>query len=431
MSTEQQNDPANQPLPRKSRRTTVLVVLAAVALVVLPLVFSEGRREISRWHQADAREKELDGDLNGAVESMDTAIQWNDAVEVYLTRARLKLDRKDFQGCLDDCETAIQETQAGPVRVAIWAHELRSQAYLEMGQHDKAVEDRKTIGELLKNDSGLMQRSSHLNSLAYHRALGGLELEEAAEDATKAVELLGDDDQLTEAMLRAALSSDWVAASPVYNEVAGYLKKQLSLQSEQTKQQIYDEIIETFPPSSRSSTQMSTLAGEHLDSFEQLWLLEQRQTHSIAAASDDDEASPNDALRTAIDELPTLERARETLIEFGQILDTRGFVFYKLALSGEADKRVQRLESARKDLDRAVAAIEVFVQSERTLLSRYPHRVVDPRVGKVSLKQNDRTIAVIRYHRALVLEALGEEPLAASDIARVKKLGHEPNEQLH
>jgi hypothetical protein len=46
------------------------------------------------------------------------------------------------------------------------------------------------------------------------------------------------------------------------------------------------------------------------------------------------------------------------------------------------------------------------------------------------LKEVDRTTAVIRYHRALVLEALRRPDEAAGDYRRVRELGFEPDEKL-
>lgn len=433
MSATPQNEPPSSQTPKNSRRTTILVVLAAIAVVVLPLILTQGRSEISRWHQADAQEKALDDDLDGAVESMDAALQWDDSATVYLMRAGLKLKNGDYEGCVDDCETAIELTQSGPVAVAMAAHGLRSQAYLELGEHEKSIDDQKTIGELLKKDSRLKKRSTYLNDLAYFRALGNIELDEAAKDATKAVELLGDEDQLTPAILRASLACQWEAASPVLQEVVQYLQRQLSRESRQVKQEITDEIAESFPPSNRSAAQMNRLAEEHLKVSEQLWLLERRQStpDAIAMTDEENESSSDDALQTALNSLPSMQRSQQILSNFAPLLDTKGFVFYKLALTDETEERAEQLAKARRDLDRAVVAMEVLVQAERTLMVWHQHRIADPRSAKASMKQAEQSLAVLRYHRGLVLKELGEPQLAARDFTRVKQLGHEPNEQLH
>jgi len=433
MSATPQNELPKGQTPKNSRRTTILVVLAAIAVVVLPLILTQGRREISRWHQADAQEKALDDDLDGAIESMDAAIQWDDSASVYLMRAGLRLRNEDFEGCVDDCQTAIELTQSGPVAVAMAAHELRSQAYLELGEYEKSIGDQKTIGELLKKDSRLKKRSTYLNDLAYFRALGDIELAEAAKDATKAIELLGDEDQLTPAILRASLACQWEAASPVLQEVVQYLEQQLSRESHEAKQEITDEIAESFPPSKRSAEKMNRLAEEHLEITEQLWLLERRMSTADAIAMTDDEKQlPSDGtLKTALRSLPSMQGSQQMLSSFAPLLDTKGFVFYKLALADQTEERTEKLAEARTDLDRAVVAMEVLVQAQRTLMAWNQHRIADPRSAKAGLKQAQQSLAVLRYHRGLVLKELGKPQLAARDFTRVKQLGHEPNEQLH
>ena len=174
---------------------------------------------------------------------------------------------------------------------------------------------------------------------------------------------------------------------------------------------------------------MSRLAEHHLDASEQLWLLEQRLALSALVADDKKKSTEDEALKTALNELPKLEISYGILSEFAPILDTRGFVSYKLAVTGESEKRAERFEAARKDLDLAVVAMEACVHVERVLVTRY--QGADLRSAKADLKRSEQSLAVIRYHRALLLDELGEDQLAARDRSRVKQLGHEPNERLH
>lgn len=433
MSAEPQYESTDGRTPKSSRRTTVFVVLAAIAVVVVPLIFTQGRREISRWYQADAQEKALDEDLDGAVKSMDDALQWDDSPRVYLIRAGYKLENNDYVGCVEDCDTVIELTQKGPIAIAVAAHGLRSQAYLDAGEHEKAIEDQKIIGELLKKDSRLKKRSTYLNDLAYFRALGSSELKEAAKDATKAVELLGDEEQLTPAILQTSLACQWEPASRVQKEVVDYLKQQILRKSREVKQEVADEMADSFPPSNRSAAQMSRLAEEQLETSERLWLLELRRStpNAIAMTNERKESSDNDTLQSARSGLPSVERSQQILSEFAPLLDTKGFVLYKLAVTGAPDDRAEMLADSRKDLDRAVVAMEVLVQAQRTYMMWHQHQIADPRSAKAGMKQAEKSLAVLRYHRGLLLKELGEPQLAALDFARVKQLGQHPDEQLH
>jgi tetratricopeptide (TPR) repeat protein len=95
------------------------------------------------------------------------------------------------------------------------------------------------------------------------------------------------------------------------------------------------------------------------------------------------------------------------------ILDTRGYLLYLL---GEYDKAIV-------DMDAAVKGIE----DARPSPIRHPPDDID--ISRVNT--HEQGIAVIHYHRALVLKALGREADAEQDLRRARELiGREPDEKL-
>jgi tetratricopeptide (TPR) repeat protein len=102
-------------------------------------------------------------------------------------------------------------------------------------------------------------------------------------------------------------------------------------------------------------------------------------------------------------------------------LDTRGYIRF---LRGDH-------EGALEDLHPAVLGAE-RQRREQHLKKRTEVRlgVRDPRAVARELRDVDRSLAVIRYHRALVLEALDRSEEAEKDYRRVRELGFEPNEKL-
>ena len=110
------------------------------------------------------------------------------------------------------------------------------------------------------------------------------------------------------------------------------------------------------------------------------------------------------------------------------ILDTRGYIYY---LRGE-------LELARSDLDIAVRRVEGFYRAFYGAEGSVQHTLMDPSgdplidLREVELKENEmaQTVAVLRYHRALVLDNLGETDLAEADYNRIRELGFKPNDKL-
>ena len=117
--------------------------------------------------------------------------------------------------------------------------------------------------------------------------------------------------------------------------------------------------------------------------------------------------------------LQEIEESLKLRAPVAATLDTRGFIHY---LRGEYDK-------ARSDLDRAVEEIEAQLASANRQFDG-ESGVFDPRVSKLNQEQLQKSVAVLRYHRSLVFDALGDESLAEEDRQRVVTLGHEPDNRL-
>lgn len=98
-------------------------------------------------------------------------------------------------------------------------------------------------------------------------------------------------------------------------------------------------------------------------------------------------------------------------------LDTRGFLHYR---AGDYD-------AALEDLDAAVAGVETMLAAANKVQARPGTSSVDVERGRKNLREN---VAVIHYHRGLVLEKLERTADAEKDFARVRELGFEPGEKL-
>ena len=113
--------------------------------------------------------------------------------------------------------------------------------------------------------------------------------------------------------------------------------------------------------------------------------------------------------------LENIESAIRGAGQNAAMLDTRGFIQYR---RGD-------LKSARADLELAVKMVEKdygkIAQGEQFL---------PPGPLQTSLKEYARSVAVIRYHRSLVYDALDKPEAAEKDLARVRELGFEPGEHL-
>ena len=119
---------------------------------------------------------------------------------------------------------------------------------------------------------------------------------------------------------------------------------------------------------------------------------------------------------------PELDKALENIIQAlnlaGQdpaMLDTRGYVHYRRG----------NLEAAQADLNLAVTGMET--QNKELEQTR---QYTDRREFAQQLKKSRKSLAVIRYHRALVYDALGKPKEAEADRRRVRELGFVPGPSL-
>ena len=81
-------------------------------------------------------------------------------------------------------------------------------------------------------------------------------------------------------------------------------------------------------------------------------------------------------------------------------------------------------------METAVELTELQLANWPRLRQVLQHQIVDLEQLDEAEEELKRTVAVIRYHRGLVLDAMGDAERAQEDFRRVRELGFEPNEQL-
>ncbi len=101
--------------------------------------------------------------------------------------------------------------------------------------------------------------------------------------------------------------------------------------------------------------------------------------------------------------------------ENAAMLDTRGYIHF----CG------RNFEAAQPDLDLAVAGMEKEVKTKERERS-----YVNLREFERELRETRKSLAVIRYHRALLFDAIGKPDQAESDRRRVQELGYTPTPSL-
>lgn len=178
-----------RPLPWRSLILVTVIFLAILALLDSP-------NEIGRWHRAAAEESWTEAKLaeghhdpalaakhwEKAFAQLEQALSWSPGdVNYLLARSTWQSQCGHQEAALEDCNQVIRELgEKTPLL------ELRMQIYQQLGRHADAVADAQQIAALSKT-SGYPSRTNMLNTLAYVKAVGKIDLPEARKQADEAV----------------------------------------------------------------------------------------------------------------------------------------------------------------------------------------------------------------------------------------------------
>lgn len=172
--------------PKGSQRRPLLIVTFILGLMSVPMISTWLPGEAARWRIAAAEEQKLNGDLEGALRSLDAAIlEYEDSPELYWRRALFFAEAKQYEKAVEDLDRA---RLAGYPEVRVL--QQRSTMLHHLGRHDEAISHCKELLQLGENDISI--RITALNQLAYAQALGGVELKDALAHVEEAIRLEGE-----------------------------------------------------------------------------------------------------------------------------------------------------------------------------------------------------------------------------------------------
>ena len=173
--------------PPPERRTSwagLVMIAIVVSILLLPLLFMWGPQERARWQQAAAEEQRLDGDLDGAIDSLDEAVtRFPDQEALYFKRAEWLMDKGDYDRALEDCQRGIE---LAPHNTD--GYRIRSQILQHLARFEEAVADMEKLLEFSERGWGF-DRASALNGVAYSRALANTNVEQALDEVEEALSL--------------------------------------------------------------------------------------------------------------------------------------------------------------------------------------------------------------------------------------------------
>lgn len=159
----------------------VLGVGIAAAVIWTTPLGQQLRLQAANWIAQRGYDKYLNGDLQGALTDLDTAIAWADgAASFHDLRGVIRLEAGQLEESLRDFNKLLDISPD-------YAHGYmrRSLVYQRLNRHDEAIADLTRAIELSSD-----AESSPWNARAYARAIANVELDAALADVEKALTLL-------------------------------------------------------------------------------------------------------------------------------------------------------------------------------------------------------------------------------------------------
>lgn len=414
------SDSNRRPPSRSFRLIRFLLIFAVLG----PVGYAEFPREMARWHIAASLNHQIDGELQRSTASLEEASRWDSAGEI-VPFYRAQLASK--QGQYEEAVTILRKLlEAEPDKEQILVP--LAEALMRTGRTKEAVKIAADLLQRAQRSAWITRADASnrehqlLNLYAYYCAIADVNLEDALGDANRAVRIV---DRLRlrldpQGYLRFALGvQQWNAEHYEEAEI------QLAL-AHGTAEALYQKyerrakVAELDPrPFERSWTDKRDAMQLHLAEILFYEVQVNRKLNRSQQA---------DQLQKQLQELTSaaqaesnlrLEMAQFRVLSLANVLDTRGFIYYRMG----------QHEKALLDLDDAVEMLSQLEVSYRWLIESHP-AVADIRAVYSMQAQLKESRAVVAYHRGLIHQALGQNALADQDFARVRKLGFEPNEQL-
>jgi tetratricopeptide (TPR) repeat protein len=338
-------------------------------------------------------------------------------------RARLKMRLRDWAGALEDFDRARQ-LPGGKLLAAA----PRTECLHQLGRHAEATRQwRELLADAGENSDDL-GRAQLLNGFAYACAVGNLDLDEALVAVDEAIALSVQETALLdpEGVYFAARADIERELGRMSAALASYVRAGKSAAEVLRRETLRYEALKNSDDSlagsadeyaRRVATLRPHLAGilrERAELYEEL----EKPAEAKRDRETLDSLSQDGNLSVAVP--LTWAAATQALSSNAAILDTRGWVHYHR----------DQLEEALQDTDHAVECAEWHLKATDWMEQVNRHSTIDLRRQAEARHELSRGVAVIRYHRMLVLEKMDRMKRAADDRARIEQLGFEPNDDL-
>jgi tetratricopeptide (TPR) repeat protein len=173
---------ANRREPPPVRRISPQFLWLMILVSVVPLVYLQFPREVSYWFLAAAEQARAEGNVELATERLQAAFSWNPRDPwLQVQEAQWLVEDEKYPEALKISDRLVeqfpQELEVLLLRMSILQH---------LERHEEAIAAARAIDQKSLT-SGRPDRAQALNNLAYARAVGNLDLEQALKEANEAL----------------------------------------------------------------------------------------------------------------------------------------------------------------------------------------------------------------------------------------------------
>jgi len=450
-------DPLGDPVSSTAsvpKHTGRRISACLIALVAIPLFIQWYPGEIALWKQASARIAWDNGDRTTALKLTAEATNWDPhSIPIKLDQAQWHDKMGQHQTAIDLYNSLLSDAD-NPVTVSLdtelitlrmtLCDVLNRQAIAGRSDNDALklpaeppiqaaqvwqqwqIIDRWYLVDDRLASLPILETATYYNNRAYQIAISGDHITEALQDINHCIDLLGGDSM--------CLFSQ--SMSYVQGAYQSYHAKDTSIALERLDTAIsflaqrHASLPEVEPGVQRKGSQAQIMAQRRID-FRKMYgrvLLFRAQLLRQANKPDDAELDFRQALKFgAVPDAfqpevfsSTILINPETANFVGMALDTRGLLHL---LNSQP-------QLAHKDLDQAVILVSQYLRQTESSIKIEKESSSSPMDLDEYLTSVKRQLAIVIYHRSLVLMAVDKTEAAQRDLRQVRQLGFKPSPML-
>jgi tetratricopeptide (TPR) repeat protein len=437
--------------PQDNLLTRIGLVSGFCAVLIIPLMAYGCGPEWARWDAAQAVMAYEQGDVEGAIDQLTAAVEKSPRdPSLKLSLAQKLIESNQPFQAERVCDEILKRFPDNDRALVSKANSQQAQ-----GNFEKGLE---TFNRRAKARSWLISDSYlKLNERAYYRALAGVELGSAKDDIDLAIQRIvklsrfGETNHPVSLLARSLIASALIGRQIGMTEAAAQrmtplidrLRATADASNAELNRNIIEQSTRQFPPPaevSKSNNNLRSTIRTHEKTLALLLTTRAlcHQDLEMIDLSNQDRAEVRSLVLDADELLASLPADNTCLAQLSvsvSLLDTRGFIVSQLPEEefeniGSRKKPIafaSNLASALVDLNQAIFAHEIFAQSLGSKVHNHMENLIDLNTAKLEIPKMK---AVLRYHRMLLLEKMGDQETADQDRAKIRRLGFEPGQHL-